>query len=242
MPIRTSAVDARSRAASGDIDPCATMPSIICSSMRSPGFRLDCGFCAMNPMRLPSSARMNSRDCACRSWVSKMTWPPTTRPGASTRPTSDRASADFPDPDSPTRPSTSPRRTLNDTSSTALTTPARTNKWVRKPSTCSSGAISYADGRYSCLRGVIALAPVLRDQAFEAGEKRIVTPLRIDHDLARLGFGERAPLVVPGADFDETTFLVRCFVFQRAIDMPRALRAVRLSLYHRRFEASTDLT
>jgi hypothetical protein len=40
---------------------------------------------------------------------------------------------DLPEPDSPTRPSASPRATLKLTSSTALTTPALVMKWVRRP-------------------------------------------------------------------------------------------------------------
>src|SRR4051794_34083946 len=47
---------------------------------------------------------------------------------------------DLPEPDSPTRPSTSPRRTLKETSSTARTTPARVKKWVRRLRTSKVGA------------------------------------------------------------------------------------------------------
>src|SRR5689334_5597327 len=66
--------------------------------------------------------------------------PPTTRPGGSTRPMIENPVTDLPEPDSPTRPSTSPRRTLKETSSTARTTPARVKKWVRRLRTSSVGA------------------------------------------------------------------------------------------------------
>ena len=75
-------------------------------------------------MRLPRSARSWSREAARRSWPSKVTLPSTTRPGWSTRPMTDRNVTLLPEPDSPTRPSTSPFCTVRSTPSTALTTPS----------------------------------------------------------------------------------------------------------------------
>ncbi len=46
----------------------------------------------------------------------------------------------LPEPDSPTRPSTRPLPTLNETSSTAFTTPARVKKCVCSPRTSSVGS------------------------------------------------------------------------------------------------------
>ncbi len=45
----------------------------------------------------------------------------------------------LPEPDSPTRPSTSPRPTVKLTSSTALTMPSRRKKCVLSPQTASTG-------------------------------------------------------------------------------------------------------
>ena len=45
----------------------------------------------------------------------------------------------LPEPDSPTMPSVSPGATEKVTPSTALTTPRRVKKWVRRSSTCSNG-------------------------------------------------------------------------------------------------------
>src|SRR6186997_1681956 len=58
--------------------------------------------------------------------------PPTTRPGGSTRPRMEKPVTVLPQPDSPTRPSTSPGLTAKLTPSTAFTTPARVKKWVRR--------------------------------------------------------------------------------------------------------------
>src|SRR3954454_19073926 len=57
------------------------------------------------------------------------------RPGGSISPSSERPVTVFPEPDSPTIPSTSPRPTANDTPSTAFTTPARVKKWTFRSST-----------------------------------------------------------------------------------------------------------
>ena len=46
---------------------------------------------------------------------------------------------DLPDPDSPTRPITSPGRSEKETSSTAFTTPALVRKYVASPSTANVG-------------------------------------------------------------------------------------------------------
>ncbi len=54
------------------------------------------------------------------------------RPGGSTRPMMENPVTVLPEPDSPTSPSTWPRATANDTSSTAFTTPARVKKCVRR--------------------------------------------------------------------------------------------------------------
>ena len=51
---------------------------------------------------------------------------------------------DFPDPDSPTSPRIWPRLTLNDTSFTAFTTPARVKKCVWRLRTSRVAVISAA--------------------------------------------------------------------------------------------------
>src|SRR5687767_294538 len=51
----------------------------------------------------------------------------------------DKQVMDLPEPDSPTRPRDSPRCSEKLTPSTAFTTPARVNRYVRRSSTSSSG-------------------------------------------------------------------------------------------------------
>jgi hypothetical protein len=64
------------------------------------------------------------------------------RPGEPISRMIDMAVTLLPLPDSPTSPSTLPCGMTNDTSSTALTTPASVKKWVRRFSTVISGGIS----------------------------------------------------------------------------------------------------
>ena len=74
----------------------------------------------------PRSRRISSGLLARRSSPAKRISPPTIRPpGSGTRRRIDRQVMDFPEPDSPTIPSVSPRRTENVAPSTALTTPRR---------------------------------------------------------------------------------------------------------------------
>src|SRR5262245_58947413 len=65
--------------------------------------------------------------------------PVTMWPGASTKPMMEQAVTDLPDPDSPTSPRTSPLATVKLAPSTALMTPARVKKWVRRSLTASTG-------------------------------------------------------------------------------------------------------
>src|SRR5262245_66332550 len=79
--------------------------------------------------------RSSSSEAATRSFPSKRMRPPTMRPGGSTRPRIEKPVTVLPQPDSPTRPSTSPAATSKLTPSTARTAPARVKKWVRRFST-----------------------------------------------------------------------------------------------------------
>ena len=77
-------------------------------------------------MRDPRNSRISVRLFASRSSPSNKTCPPTMRPpGSGTSRKIDRHVIDFPDPDSPTIPSVSPRPTEKLAPSTAFTTPRR---------------------------------------------------------------------------------------------------------------------
>ena len=77
-------------------------------------------------MREPRSWRISSGVLARRSSPSNRICPPTMRPpGSGTRRRIDKHVIDLPEPDSPTMPSVSPRRTENVAPSTAFTTPRR---------------------------------------------------------------------------------------------------------------------
>jgi len=74
----------------------------------------------------PRRRRISSGLLARRSSPSKTTSPPTMRPpGSGTNLKIERHVIDLPEPDSPTMPRVSPRRTEKVAPSTALTTPRR---------------------------------------------------------------------------------------------------------------------
>ena len=66
----------------------------------------------------------------------------TIRPGGSMRPRMERPVTLLPEPDSPTRPTTSPAARSKDTPSTAFTVPARVSKCVVRSRTSSSAVIA----------------------------------------------------------------------------------------------------
>src|SRR5713101_7678463 len=83
----------------------------------------------------PRKPRNLSSDLPTSSSPSRRIDPSTIRPGGSSRPRIDQPVTVLPDPDSPTRPRTSPRATVKLTPSTALMTPARVKKCVFRFST-----------------------------------------------------------------------------------------------------------
>ncbi len=84
-------------------------------------------------IRLPRIARICAGGSVSRSLPSKRMLPATMRPdGGGTSRMIDSAVTDLPQPLSPTTPSVSPRASESDTPSTALTTPSRVWKCVRR--------------------------------------------------------------------------------------------------------------
>ena len=142
MPTRVSALIARVCIASrdsGGVRGCATSVSIICVPIVSTGFSVIIGSWKIIAMRSPRRRRIASSSRVARSMPSNITLPSTTRPGGSISRRIDRPVTDLPEPDSPTRPSTSPAWTTRSTPSTALTMPALVVKWVFSPSTRRTG-------------------------------------------------------------------------------------------------------
>ena len=88
---------------------------------------------------LPRISRISGSLSCTRSRPSTLIEPLTMRPGGfGTRRSSDSAVIVLPQPLSPTIAKVSARRIENDTSSTALTTPRRVNRYVWSPSTSST--------------------------------------------------------------------------------------------------------
>src|SRR5262245_66325648 len=81
-------------------------------------------------MSSPRMARISASPSFSKSRPSKITSPPTTRPGGETSLMIESAVTDLPQPDSPTRLKVSPRSSVNETSSTERTSPRLVEKNV----------------------------------------------------------------------------------------------------------------
>src|SRR5688572_16660044 len=103
--------------------------------MRSTGLSVIIGSWNTIEICAPRTLRISSSGSVTRSLPPKRMRPPTMRPGGSTRPRMEKPVTVLPQPDSPTRPSTSPGFTAKLTPSTALATPARVKKCVFRSST-----------------------------------------------------------------------------------------------------------
>ena len=101
----------------------------------STGFSDDIGSWKIIEMSLPRNLRSSSSFSASTSRPSKVMLPATILPGSGTSRRMERAVIDFPDPDSPTMPTVSPRLTRKSMPSTARTIPPRTMNWVLRPLT-----------------------------------------------------------------------------------------------------------
>src|SRR5215471_11208772 len=96
-------------------------------------------FCRIKPMRLPRTASISASLFTSKSSPSKRTCPLTMRAPRGSNLRMDRQVTVLPEPDSPTSPRVSPGMTLKLTPFTALTTPARVKKCVRRSRTSKSG-------------------------------------------------------------------------------------------------------
>src|SRR5438552_697278 len=120
----------------------ARMAEAIWSPIEKTGLSDVIGSWKIMAMRAPRTRRMASASLARRSSPSKRTRPAATRPGGGTSRMIDSDVTLLPQPLSPTSPSTSPRSIEKLTPSTARSTPSPVSKWVWRPSTESSGAMS----------------------------------------------------------------------------------------------------
>src|SRR5437764_7109082 len=95
----------------------------------------------------------------------------------------------LPDPDSPTMPRVLPRSTVNDSPSTALTTPSSVGKWMRRSRTsrkADGGAAGAGCGSSAATSGSVALmvAPFARC-ALGVLDPRVHEPVDDVHDDIR---------------------------------------------------------
>src|SRR5690349_69823 len=116
--------------------------------------------------------------------------PPTMRPGASIRPMTEKPVMLLPEPDSPTSPRTSPAPTRRSTPSTALTTPPWVKKWVCRPCTSRTGALTLSAGivRIEDVAQVVAHEVDADDgqRQRDAGEERDPV-MPAEHELEAIG-------------------------------------------------------
>ena len=130
---------ARSSASRPRARPCTARTSAICVPTVCTGSSAVIGSWKTNPIRRPRTPHHSSSDRPTRSRPSSSTAPPVVRPGAGTRPMTPNAVSDLPLPDSPTRPSVSPRWMSNDTPRTACSQPAPRGNATSSPRTARRG-------------------------------------------------------------------------------------------------------
>src|SRR5262245_51995988 len=141
MRSRVSASSTRSRSGLPLSPWCSRTTSPTCVPMVSAGLSVVSGSCSTMAMALPRTRRIWDGVLSSRFSPSSSTRPPTMRPaGSGTSRTRDRHVTDLPEPDSPTSARVSPAPTAKLTPSTALMTPRRVKKDVRRSSTTRSGA------------------------------------------------------------------------------------------------------
>src|SRR4051794_13702896 len=134
MPTMPSSSTARFRASPRSTLRCAWMVSTICSSIVRTGFRLVMGSWKIIAMSRPRISRTSDSSIVTRLTPSNSTSPPSIRPaGLGRSRMMARLVTLLPQPDSPTRPSRSPRATSNVMPLTAWIVPS----WVRNLTTRS---------------------------------------------------------------------------------------------------------
>ena len=112
------------------------MTSVICVPILSVGFRQVIGSWKIIAISWPRTSSSSRSLSFVRSRPSKTTSPETIFAGGfGMRPMIESAVTDLPQPDSPTIPSVLPLSTSNEMPSTALTTPSRVKKCVRRSRT-----------------------------------------------------------------------------------------------------------
>ncbi len=115
---------------------CRRTASVIWSPIRITGLSEVIGSWKIIEMRFPRIWRISVSSRPRRSVPSSTMEPPTILPGGlGTRRMTESAVTLLPQPDSPTMARVSPRRTLNETSSTALNSPELVKKTVCRPFT-----------------------------------------------------------------------------------------------------------
>src|ERR1700682_877206 len=118
--------------------------AVIASSIWVPplvtGFRDVIGSWKIMATSLPRNSRTSSSFIWTTSWSLNRIRPETIRPGSGTSRRMEKAVIVFPEPDSPTMPTVSPRPTLKLIPSTAWTMPREVKNCVRRSSTRNRGA------------------------------------------------------------------------------------------------------
>src|ERR1700682_1930545 len=187
--------------------------AVIASSIWVPtlvtGFRDVIGSWKIMATSLPRNSRTSSSFFWTTSWSLKMIRPDTIRPGSGTSRRMEKAVIVFPEPDSPTMPTVSPRETLKLMPSTAWTIPREVKNCVRRSSTRNSGAATALSSHsgIDCVSQSIAYEAERQhgdgqrqrrdEHLVGVGENRLVAIL--DHDApARGGWRDADPEVAEG--------------------------------------------
>src|SRR5215475_14066411 len=152
-------------------------------------------------MRRPRMRDSSTSPRVARSWPSKRIRPPRTRPAGPRYRMTESTTVDFPQPDSPTRPSASPRPSVRLSFGTTLSSPARRRYEIR-----TSWNSRRAGGRGADSVTQVDLAEPDREQVEpdhqggdgDARDQRHVRPYRhhpvgVLHHAAPVRIGRRKP-------------------------------------------------
>src|SRR6266702_1883290 len=138
MPTRSIRLIARSSAAALEISSCARICSTIWAPTRCTGLSEEIGSWKIIAIRLPRTDSSSCSVAPIRSSSPNHTAPPKRELGERVSPIKVITVTDFPEPDSPTIATTSPRSRVNVTPSTARTRPSSVANETSRSSTSSN--------------------------------------------------------------------------------------------------------
>ncbi len=168
MRTRSKSAMLRARAAAKETRSWSRIASTTCPPTAETGERLVIGSWKIMPSSEPRSARISGTESSVSSRAPSRIEPRSMRPGFGTRRIAASAVIDFPQPDSPTRASTSPRAIAKEMPSTTGRRAPPTGKVMRRSLMASAGSCACGSGALALTHAPAACA----DRARRAAHRR----------------------------------------------------------------------